>query len=38
MVVPLNAFEIGISLLIAMVSVLWIEVWKWFVRRNKPAY
>jgi Ca2+-transporting ATPase len=35
MVVPLNAFEIGICLLIAMVSVMWIEVWKWIVRRNK---
>jgi Ca2+-transporting ATPase len=38
MVVPLNAFEIGICVLIAMVSVLWIEIWKWIVRRNKPAF
>jgi Ca2+-transporting ATPase len=38
MVVPLNAYEIGICLLIAMVSVLWIEVWKWIVRQNKPAF
>jgi Ca2+-transporting ATPase len=38
MVVPLNAFEIGICLLIAMISVLWIEIWKWIIRRNKTAF
>ena len=38
MVVPLNAFEIGICVLIAMVSVLWIEIWKWIVRRKKPSF
>jgi Ca2+-transporting ATPase len=38
MVVPLNAYEIGICLLIAMVSVMWFEIWKWIVRRNKSAF
>jgi Ca2+-transporting ATPase len=38
MVVPLNAYEIGICLLIAMVSVLWFEIWKWIVRRNKLVF
>ena len=38
MVVPLNAFEIGICVLIAMVSVLWIEIWKWIVRRKKTSF
>jgi Ca2+-transporting ATPase len=38
MVVPLNAYEIGICLLIALISVLWIEIWKWILRQNKPAF
>jgi Ca2+-transporting ATPase len=38
MVVPLNAYEIGICLLIAMVSVLWFEIWKWILRRNKLVF
>ncbi len=38
MVVPLQAMEVGVCLLVATISVLWIEIWKWFVRRNNPVF
>ena len=38
MVTPLKTFEILICLLTAMAAVMWIEIWKWFVRRNNPGF
>lgn len=37
-VIPLQIKEIGICFLISVVSVLWIEIWKWYRRRKKMLF
>lgn len=38
LVVPMQAIEIGVCLLVATITVLWIEIWKWNIRRNNPSF